>query len=261
LAGITVRLGPRPLKAAADADPDKDGIAGSTDKCPEQAGPAPDGCPKTDSDGDGVADVCDRCPDKPSPAPDGCPVTDRGQDLDGDGVSGAADRCPREAGPAPDGCPLADPDGDGIAGAEDRCPDQAETFNAFEDRDGCPDEIPPELETLNIEGQKIAFGVNTAELDQGSRGILDAVADSLRQFSETRIEISGHTDNRGSADYNLELSRKRADAVVNYLVGRGIDRGRLVTRGAGADEPVADNRSERGRAANRRIEFRLLPEP
>jgi len=72
-----------------------------------------------------------------------------------------------------------------------------------------------------------------------------------------RLEISGHTDNRGAAEHNLELSQRRADAVKLWLVERGIDASRITTRGAGQAAPIANNKKKRGRAKNRRIEFKL----
>jgi outer membrane protein OmpA-like peptidoglycan-associated protein len=73
-----------------------------------------------------------------------------------------------------------------------------------------------------------------------------------------RLEIVGHTDSTGSREINVDLSQRRAEAVQQYLVGKGIDESRLLTRGAGPDEPIADNKTKAGRAENRRIEFKLL---
>jgi OOP family OmpA-OmpF porin len=80
----------------------------------------------------------------------------------------------------------------------------------------------------------------------------------LTQYPELRIEISGHTDNVGDLQKNTELSEQRAGAVKDYMVGKGIDAARVHTRGAGPNEPVADNSTDKGRQANRRIEFKLL---
>ena len=71
------------------------------------------------------------------------------------------------------------------------------------------------------------------------------------------LEISGHTDSDGNREYNVELSRKRADSVKKYLVDKGVDGQRLSTRGAGPDEPISDNTTKKGKALNRRIEFKL----
>jgi OOP family OmpA-OmpF porin len=80
----------------------------------------------------------------------------------------------------------------------------------------------------------------------------------LKEYPDIRIEISGHTDSRGKADYNRDLSQRRADAVKVYFIGKGIDPSRLTTVGYGMDRPIADNTTESGRSKNRRTEFRLL---
>ena len=82
----------------------------------------------------------------------------------------------------------------------------------------------------------------------------------LRKHESVRVEVSGHTDDRGKPEHNLELSRRRAESVKQYLVEEGIDPARITTRGAGPSEPIADNGNKRGRAKNRRIEFKLLTE-
>ena len=80
----------------------------------------------------------------------------------------------------------------------------------------------------------------------------------LKEFPDVRVEISGHTDTDGDRDHNLDLSARRAEAVKRYLVDAGIDGARLQTRGAGPDEPIADNATKAGKAQNRRIEFKLI---
>jgi OOP family OmpA-OmpF porin len=80
----------------------------------------------------------------------------------------------------------------------------------------------------------------------------------LKQYGDLRIMISGHTDNVGEAATNIELSQQRAASVKEYMVSKGIDSGRIETRGAGPGEPVADNATDKGRQENRRIEFKLL---
>jgi outer membrane protein OmpA-like peptidoglycan-associated protein len=73
-----------------------------------------------------------------------------------------------------------------------------------------------------------------------------------------RIELSGHTDSKGSDKYNLKLSKERAEAVFNYLVSKGIDEKRLTHKGYGAKQPIADNATDAGRAKNRRVEFKIV---
>ncbi len=109
-------------------------------------------------------------------------------------------------------------------------------------------------------GQPIHFKSGSAEIDMvRSRRALGAVARVFKRHPEIiKVEVVGHTDDRGSAAENMELSRHRAQAVVDALVERGVDKGRLVSRGMGATRPVAKNTDEKGRAANRRVEFEIL---
>jgi outer membrane protein OmpA-like peptidoglycan-associated protein len=80
----------------------------------------------------------------------------------------------------------------------------------------------------------------------------------LQEYPKTRIEISGHTDDVGKPEDNLDLSQRRADAVKNWFVSKGIDASRIETRGAGQSEPILDNKGPDGRQKNRRIEFKLI---
>lgn len=105
--------------------------------------------------------------------------------------------------------------------------------------------------------KNVFFDFNKADLNPASRLELDKLVHLLRQNKNLKAEISGHTDNVGSSEYNLALSQKRAEAVVRYLVEQGIDPGRLTARGYGDTKPVADNTTEAGRAENRRTEFRI----
>lgn len=88
--------------------------------------------------------------------------------------------------------------------------------------------------------------------------MLDEAIGVLKQYPELRIMVSGHTDNVGEAKTNIELSEARAASVKAYMVGKGIGAERVETRGAGPNEPVADNGTDKGRQQNRRIEFKLL---
>jgi len=118
-------------------------------------------------------------------------------------------------------------------------------------------EAPMEItETIVLHGVnfKTTFGSESAELDEGSYEVLDMVYTSLAYYTNLRIEVAGHTDNQGGDDFNRKLSLDRARAVMNYLVGKGIDRSRIRARGYGMDRPVASNSTEEGRANNRRVE-------
>jgi outer membrane protein OmpA-like peptidoglycan-associated protein len=104
----------------------------------------------------------------------------------------------------------------------------------------------------------IYFDSGSATLKPSSFSVLDDVADLLRENSEVRVEISGHTDSDGSSSYNQDLSRRRAESVRSYLVQKGISASRLTTVGYGESQPVASNATADGKAQNRRIEFRVL---
>jgi len=258
LLGFAVRFGVGPKPAAPEPPPpdfDGDGVADADDWCSHEAGDDEHGCPHRDGDCDGVKDNIDTCPAVRGVEPDGCPPPDG----DGDGVADPDDACPEAAGPAPAGCP--DVDGDGIEVPDDRCADAPETFNGFADADGCPDELPAEVQRFSGVITGIRFDTTRAVIRPESRPTLDQAVAVLAAYPDLRLEIVGHTDDRGPRERNLELSRARADAVRAYLVDHGIAGDRVTTRGAGPDEPIADNKSADGRAANRRIEFRVLPPP
>jgi len=104
----------------------------------------------------------------------------------------------------------------------------------------------------------IHFKTASAEVAQQSFSLLDEVAQLLTAHPEIKVlMIEGHTDNRGNRDYNLKLSRSRADALRTYMVSKGIAPDRLKTAGFGPDQPVADNGTSEGRAKNRRVDFRI----
>ena len=105
----------------------------------------------------------------------------------------------------------------------------------------------------------VTFGFDSSELTSSARSALNDVSDVLHQYPETRINIAGHTDSTGSADYNQRLSERRAESVGNYLGQSGVDRSRLSMRGYGLTQPVASNDTESGRAQNRRVEITLTP--
>ena len=217
-------------------DPDGDGISGDADRCPTVAEDRDsfedeDGCPENDNDKDGVLDAQDKCP------------------LKAETVNAIDDD---------DGCPEEDTDGDGYLGSRDKCPDAPETKNSFQDDDGCPDELPPAIKKFTGVIEGINFKTGSANILPGSYTVLDRAVQVLKEFPEIRLEIQGHTDNRGRATYNKDLSQRRADAVRTYMVSRGIAAERLTSVGFGMEQPIADNSSESGRARNRRTEFKLI---
>jgi outer membrane protein OmpA-like peptidoglycan-associated protein len=103
--------------------------------------------------------------------------------------------------------------------------------------------------------EKILFGYDRSDLNPSSQDNLDKLVKVLKEYPDTNIEVQGHTDSKGSEDYNMGLSERRASAVSNYLVNRGVAGSRVVTKGYGESAPVADNTSDDGRAQNRRVTF------
>ncbi|MBD3277221.1 MAG: OmpA family protein [Candidatus Aegiribacteria sp.] len=111
-------------------------------------------------------------------------------------------------------------------------------------------------ETLSF--ANIYFDSGSATLQPNSYSVLDQVVEMLRNNSEVDVQIVGHTDSDGSSSYNMDLSNRRAQSVMNYLVQSGISSARLSTAGMGESQPVASNSTPQGKAQNRRIEFRIL---
>lgn len=256
LFGLTWGLGGHkpPPPPPPPVDSDGDGLTDDIDQCPVAPANTPDGCPIPDTDGDSVLDNVDECPQQPGTLPNGCPDLD----PDKDSILLPEDKCPDVVGVAPDGCPDPDPDKDGILDPADKCADQPETVNNFEDQDGCPDEVPEIVKKFTgvIKGILFEFGKSTIRKE--SFALLDDAAKVLTDYPTLRLEISGHTDNIGKRDKNVVLSSARAESVKEYLVSKGIEASRLLTRGAGPDEPVADNKTKAGQAENRRIEFKMV---
>ena len=109
---------------------------------------------------------------------------------------------------------------------------------------------------IRLEG--VNFSTNSSELDARARATLDQAAQYLAQNSSISAEIAGHTDDLGDAGYNQRLSQRRAEAVMAYLVSKGISADRLSAVGYGEAQPTASNATEQGRAMNRRVELRIL---
>ncbi len=269
-------------------DTDGDGIPDAEDACPQQPGPKEtQGCPVAkDTDGDGIPDDIDRCPLDPEDRDgfqeeDGCPDPDN----DGDGIVDRADSCPNDAGPLENrGCPVLDRDGDGVVDTEDKCPDvpgPKENGGCPDaDRDGdsvvdrldkCPDQfgVPPngcpkkytlvEVKKEKIEiKQQVHFATAKYRVLPSSFPLLNQVAQVFNDFPKLRVSIEGHTDNVGGEARNLKLSQRRAEAVRDYLVSKGVSPTRLEAVGYGATKPVASNRTAKGKAKNRRTEFRIV---
>jgi outer membrane protein OmpA-like peptidoglycan-associated protein len=185
------------------------------------------------------------------------------QDRDGDRILDRDDFCPDVFGVEPRGCPtvcLDDNDADGLSNPEDSCPEEPETRNGFEDKDGCPDEVPPELDKLAGIMEGINFDTDKDAIKNDSKPILDNAIEVMKKYPDLRVRITGHTDSQGGYRHNIDLSKRRAESVRRYMIENGIDEGRMETRGAGPDEPIDTNDTAEGRAKNRRIEFQILEE-
>jgi len=239
-------------------DSDGDGIPDDIDRCPLDPEDLDgfqdeDGCPDPDNDGDGIVDKVDACPNTPGPIENrGCPVLDR----DGDGVPDNEDKCPDVAGPKENGgCPDADRDGDGIPDRLDKCPDQ---FGP--PPDGCPKKytlLEVKKEKIEIK-QQVHFASAKFRVLPDSFALLNQVGQVLNDFPKMRVSIEGHTDNVGKEVMNMRLSQRRAEAVRDYLVAKGISPDRLEAVGYGPTKPIASNKTVKGKAKNRRTEFRIV---
>ncbi|MCF8119696.1 MAG: OmpA family protein [Deltaproteobacteria bacterium] len=198
-----------------------------------------------DSDCDGVPDDTDECPNTPL----GVVVDERGcsLDSDGDGVPDYLDECPgtpQGVEVDPRGCPL-DTDEDGVFDYKDKCPNTPK--GARVDMEGCWVIHEP------------LFDFDKSKIKPRYYSVLDDVVKVLQQNPSVRIVIQGHTDNIGTEAYNQKLSEERARAVEQYLIQKGITEERLKTVGYGSSRPKATNKTDAGRALNRRVKLEPLP--
>jgi len=277
-----------------EKDTDRDGVADGRDKCPDTPyGAEVDGrgCP-LDTDNDGVYDGLDLC----AGTPEGAVVDSRGcpLDTDNDGVINGIDQCdgtPEGAVVDETGCPV-DTDGDGVADGLDNCTDtqkgvRVDDFGCPKDSDGdgvydgldrcegtpsgvqvdefgCPvpiNEMEKEfVDTGMIQLQNIYFETGKATLKPESHQVLHDVAAILVKWPSLKIEIAGHADSRGDDEFNLELSRARAHAVLDYLIDTfpELKFEQFFVQGYGETQPIASNDTAEGRRMNRRVEFRVL---
>ena len=233
------------------SDSDNDGVIDKKDKCPNTSAMAmvdANGCP-VDTDRDGTPDYLDACANMAGPkSTKGCP------DADEDGIIDSEDACPDAAGNRLTlGCP--DSDSDGIADNVDNCPDEKGT----QFYQGCPANIdtvavsPALVKRVGFAAKDIVFEVDKAKIRPSSDKALQEVVTVLKENPSLNLTVEGHTDSTGTNEYNLELSKKRADAVKDYLVDAGIDAKRIETVGYGESRPVAENDGVTGRTENRRV--------
>jgi len=209
------------------------------------APPVIEEAPMVDTDGDGIFDDMDACPDQPEDF-------DQWQDADG--------------------CPDPDNDNDGILDVDDKCPIIPEIYNDFQDEDGCPDVPPPpeprtttpdtDLEHTTNGGMTklivpIYFEFDSYRLNGKAMSDLDQVASALKQYYPNQgVLVAAHTDERGSDEYNMALSKKRANAVIDYLVkNHAFARSNLNAVPYGESKPICMEHDEGCWSKNRRVEF------
>lgn len=227
---------PQVVSIAAPADdPDRDGVRGALDRCPN----APedidhiadeDGCPEVDQDCDHIDDRRDVCATQPEDF-------DRWQDEDG--------------------CPDPDNDGDAIADRCDQCPSEPETMNGYQDSDGCPDRalVLIQQSTIRILAM-VQFDRDSDQVQPTHVALIDEVARALNQHPQIQVvAVEGHasTDERDPQ----RLSLRRAERVLSELTQRRVDPGRLVARALGTTRPIADSRTQSGREHNRRVQWNI----
>lgn len=254
-------------------DRDGDGILDLDDACPRLFGEASadgarHGCPASppDADGDGIPDDRDACPTAQGPeTPErpetfGCPQP---PDSDKDGFVDAADACPNEPGeqasaPSRNGCPPpGDSDGDGIRDDRDACAEQRGTSNADPSWNGCPSAVIREnlIRTLG----SVRFEPKRAKLAREGEDLLLAVARLMVDHPELRlVAVEVHTAASGAPRRDLELSKKRAEAVIQWLGETSVEPKRLSASPFGSERPAAADSTPEGDAGNERVEFRIL---
>ena len=198
-----------------------------------------------DRDKDGVVDEEDLCPDVPgSKLANGCP------DFDKDGVVDEEDLCPDVPGSKlANGC--ADFDNDGMPDKYDLCPHLYGSINS----QGCPELTNAEKIILNRALSDLKFNFDKDEIEQVSYIALTELTVLLHKNPSMNLLIEGHASAEGSAKYNLSLSARRAKAVQNFFLSRGISKGRLILDFYGEGNPLNNNINEVERADNRRVEF------
>ena len=232
-------------------DTDGDGIKDSDDACPEVPGPlVNNGCPDTDNDG--LFDFIDECPTEFGPKENnGCPWPD----TDQDGLLDKDDKCPYIAGPkANEGCPYTDTDGDGVLDKDDDCP---ATPGPVENK-GCPKIEEEVAEILKTAFDNLEFETGKAVIKQESLPSLTELAEVLVKKPEWKLQIAGHTDNVGNEQNNLVLSKKRSEAVRDFMISQGIVTERLSALYFGETQPKATNDTKEGRQTNRRVEMTII---
>ncbi len=201
--------------------------------------------PPADKDEDGIPDASDQCADRPE---------------DSDNFEDA------------DGCPDIDTDADRVLDIADKCEGQLETLNGYADDDGCPDSVPDDVAALKGSIEGLLYAEGETAVRESAQKYLQKIAKVMMANPSIRVVLVGHTDDREAKAFATpvegqpppdvtaiatDLARARAEAVRQAMVAVGIPAGRIVIDGVGAEDPVADNDSAKGRLANRRVEIKL----
>ena len=247
-------------------DTDGDGILDDVDKCPDQPEDFDgfqddDGCPDFDNDGDGIPDIKDKCPDTPEDFDgfqddDGCPDIDN----DMDGIPDSLDQCPNQAEDFDgfqddDGCPDFDNDSDGVPDSVDNCPNVPGSVA----NKGCPDESQNDStyttapKEIVIEGEA-TFAPGTANILPEAHTELNRIVKLLELYPDINWRIEGYTDKVSTENLLVRpLSQRRAEAILNYFVSKGLPSFQFRVYDMGNKFPIANNNTEYGRKKNRRV--------
>ncbi len=234
--------------APIQVDQDDDGVSNENDDCPERSGLLKyKGCPVPDEDGDGINDENDKCPNAEGTVQyRGCPVSD----TDKDGIPDDKDPCPTVAGLAAyKGCAIPDTDKDGVNDELDQCP----TIPGIASNNGCED-LQPKLNNI---AAALKFEIGQVNIATKSLQGLDSLVQIMSQYPDTKLLITGHTDNTGSSKINDPLSLSRAKKVQSYLVKKGLAINRTSIIGLADKQPLASNETNKGRAQNRRVDLTI----
>jgi type IX secretion system PorP/SprF family membrane protein len=254
--GLRIKEGCPPEKEIQKKlDRDKDGIPDDEDECPTVFGVKENnGCPANDRDKDGITDDKDKCPDTYGLKQfDGCPMADR----DNDGIRDDLDKCPDEAGPvSSQGCPTYkfDADGDGVPDADDECPNTP----GLKENNGCPKPTMAEFDALNLAIENLYFDTDKWIIKPDSKPHLDKLAKLMASKRDWKVRVSGHADFRGTDEHNLMLSKNRAEAVMYYLMARGVKREQLVVEYYGETIPSTPGAKTEELSRNRRVEMEFI---
>jgi len=249
-AGVAVDINGCPI------DTDGDGVPDYLDKCPTVKGLVSlNGCP--DADGDGVADMDDKCPDTPKGwkvDATGCPL-----DQDKDGVADAIDKCPDTPADVKvdkNGCPV-DTDGDGVPDYLDKCP----TVAGPKENNGCPvvEKTAEEKAAQEMKIDPVYFDYDKSNILNVEKAKIDKLVNLLKANSDYKVNMTGNTDNKGTEEYNIGLSKRRIESVAKAITDSGVKKNRILSKKSlGETKPAATNDTEEGRALNRRVEFEVI---